>query len=153
MKENKNTKSTLIGEEVTNPSTPLHIRHGAKALISTPKRILLVKEQHLDGSSFWTFPGGGVNSDESVFDGLARELFEELRCWSLVNEAVTTVLYAHSSRQNAFSLYTIFECSLLSTPIPNDKEGILEYQWVSPTNLPPSTLPQVRHVLRENIIL
>lgn len=143
------TESASTGEEITNKGTQLHIRQGAKALISTIERVLLVKEQHADGSSFWTFPGGGAESGESLFDGLTRELFEELRCWSLINEAVTTVWYAHSSRQNTFSIYTVFDCALLSAPKPNRKEGILEYQWVSPTNLPSSTLPQVRYILHE----
>lgn len=149
----KLNKSTLTDTDSTDRGAQVHIRHGAKALISMSTRILLIKEQHADGCSFWTFPGGGVNPDEPVCDGLVRELAEELHCRPLIDEAVTTVWYAHSSLQNTLSIYTIFECSLLSDPTPNRREGVLEYQWVSPTDLPPSTLPQVRYTLRKNNIL
>lgn len=142
----------LTGEQRANQGDWVRIRHGTKAIISTSERVLLVREQHSDGSSFWTLPGGGMKSNESLFECLVRELLEELQCQFLIGETVTTVWYAHSGRQNIFSIYTVFECYLLSTPVPNGDEGILEYQWVSPTNLPPATLPPVRHLLQENII-
>lgn len=143
-------ESTSTSKDFTDQSTQSHVRYGAKALISTSTRILLTKEKHVDSSLFWTLPGGGVDQDESLVDGLRRELFEELQCRSFIDEPVTTIWYAHSSCQNTFSIYTVFECTLLSDPTPNRKEGILEHQWVSPTNLPASTLPQVRYILQEN---
>lgn len=134
-------------KEVAGQRSSIRIRRGSKALISTANRILLVKEQHTDGSLFWTLPGGGVESDELLHEGLIRELFEELQCRSLIHDRVATIWYAHSSHQSLFSVYTVFDCSLLSTPDPNEKEGILEYRWASPSSLPSNTLPQVRHML------
>lgn len=140
-------ESVAKEEEVANQRSSVQIRRASKAFVSTANQVLLVKEQHTDGSSFWTLPGGGVESDESLHEGLTRELFEELQCQSLIHDPVATVWYAHSSRQRMFSVYTVFDCSLLSTPDPNGKEGILEYRWVSPSSLPSATLLQVRHML------
>lgn len=146
----ESTESTAAHEGLIDRGAQVQIRRGAKALISTSKRVLLIKEQHADGSSFWTLPGGGVKDDESVFDGLGRELAEELHCQSIIDDAVTTFWYGHLSRQNTLSHYTVFACDLLSTPTPNRNEGVLEYRWVSPTDLPSPILPQVDHILREN---
>lgn len=136
-------------EHPISQSTSLQIRHGTKALITTSERVLLVREQHSDNSSFWTLPGGGMESCESLSACLAREVFEELHCQVMIDRPVGTIWYAHSSCQNTFSVYTVFSCYLLSSPVSNEKEGIIEYQWVSPTDLPSSTLPQVHHVLRK----
>lgn len=139
----------LTGEDRADLGRQLSIRRGTKALISMSRRVLLVKEQHADGSSFWTLPGGGVDSDESLVECLARELFEELRCYTLIDEPIATIWYAHLSSQYTFSAYTVFECSLLSTARSNGNEGIEEYKWVLPSDLPSSTLPQVRYLIRE----
>lgn len=138
----------MTTKELTNRRGSITIRHGTKALISTLGRVLLVEEQHTNGTTFWTLPGGGVEPGESFSEGLVRELFEELRCSTTIEEPVATLWYAHLSRQDTISVYTVVECSLLSTPAPNKQEGILDYQWVSPSDLPSSTLPQVRYLLQ-----
>jgi 8-oxo-dGTP diphosphatase len=127
---------------------PLHLRNGAKALISRSDRALLVQERHADGSGFWTLPGGGARDDESLSDALRRELLEEIGCRSRVTDPVTTFTYRHSSRENTYSIYTVFDCTLRSEPSPVRSEGILDYQWVATDELPSSTLPEVRRVLR-----
>lgn len=142
-------ESTLTSEDSADHGGFSHIRRGTKGIISTSRRVLLVKERHANGSSFWTLPGGGAEPDEPLVDCLARELFEELRCQSLIDQPLATIWYAHSSSQRTFSIYTVFECSLLSTPVPNTSEGICEYTWALPSNLPLSTLPQVRQLIQE----
>lgn len=144
------TESASTDEECADYGSHSYIRRGTKALVSTPERVLLVKEQHADGSPFWTLPGGGADPNESLVECLTRELFEELWCRALIDEPMATIWYAHSSSRCTFSVYTVFKCSLLSTPQPNSNEGICEYEWVSPSNLPSSTLPQVRHLIREH---
>lgn len=126
----------------------LHLRNGAKALISRSGHALLVQERHADGSRFWTLPGGGAGDDEPLPDALRRELVEEIDCRARVADPVTTFTYRHSSRENTYSIYTVFECTLRSEPSPVRSEGILDHRWVAPSEAPPSTLPQVRRVLR-----
>lgn len=150
MHEIERVESALTDEECADYGGHSYIRRGTKALVSTPGRVLLVKEQHANGSPFWTLPGGGADPDESLVECLTRELFEELGCRALIDEPVATIWYAHSSSQSTLSAYTVFECSLLSTPRPNGDEGIREYKWMSPSNLPSSTLPQVRQLIRNH---
>lgn len=150
MHEMEQIESTSTDEKRADYRGRPSVRRGAKALVSTPGRVLLVKEQHADGSPFWTLPGGGADPDESLVECLTRELVEELWCRALIDKPVATIWYAHSSSQSTLSVYTVFECSLLSTPRPNGDEGIRECKWISPSNLPSSTLPQVRHLVRDH---
>lgn len=131
----------------TSTSTTRTVREGAKALISTPRRTLLIKEQHSDGTPFWTLPGGGIRPDESPSNGLIREIVEELQCRPLITEEVAAFWYSHLTSKNRVTFYTVFESYLLSDPSANRKEGVLDWQWVSPDDPPVSTLPQVRYIL------
>ncbi|RQG96071.1 NUDIX hydrolase [Natrarchaeobius chitinivorans] len=123
------------------------IRAGAKARITTADCVLLVQERHADGSPFWTLPGGGVMPDESLTQGLRRELREELDCPITIGTPRETVWYAHASDTHTLTAYRIFDCYLLSDPRPNFAEGISDYQWVPRDAVPPTTLPQFRFVL------
>lgn len=124
--------------------TPVEIRHGVKGLVTSSGRALLVKERHADGTPFWTLPGGRANDGESLPAALRRELSEELNCRSVIDQQISAFWYAHLSRQNTCSVYSVFECGLLSPATPRGCEGILEHRWVTPDELPATTLPQVR---------
>jgi len=121
-------------------------RTGAKALVTGDRAVLLVRERHGDGSSFWTLPGGGVCAHETPAEGLRRELVEELDCRAQIDGRVSTFWYAHDSFDETVSVYTVFDCSLLSAPAPNPDEGVFESRWADPEDLPPATLPQVRYL-------
>jgi 8-oxo-dGTP diphosphatase len=131
------------------PSEPLagRLRHrrGAKALVTSDRSVLLVRERHADGTPFWTLPGGGVETHETPAEGLCREMREELRCPVHVGEAVSAFWYVHDSLDAGVSVYTVHPCSLLSTPVPNAAEGVAAARWVDVDALPPRTLPQVRY--------
>lgn len=132
----------------TAASLTTAIRPGAKAVVTSSSGTLLVKEQHDDGRTFWTLPGGGIEPGESPDTGLRRELREELRCDSVVGDAVSTFWYAHSSSPDTVSRYVVFACGLLSAVRPVRGEGILDAAWMEPAELPPTVLPQVRCLLR-----
>jgi len=136
------------GETLTGRFEP---RSGAKALVTGDRAVLLVREQHSDGTPFWTLPGGGVYAHETPMEGLHRELTEELDCGVHVSDRVSTFWYAHDSLDASVSVYTVFDCSLLSDPVPNPEEGVFEARWAEPAALPPATLPQVRY-LCENAV-
>lgn len=125
----------------------VHVRDGAKALVSRAGEVLLVKETHADGSPFWTLPGGGIAAGETAVEGLQRELEEEMRTRAMIHEPVTTFVYKHRSRRDTLSRYTVYDCSLDSDPEPNPREGILAHRWIDPMDPPGPTLPQVRWVL------
>lgn len=125
------------------------VRRGAKAMISSSSRVLLVRERHSDGRSFWTLPGGGVRPRESLVAGLRRELLEELRCDAVVGEPVAAFWYAHRCSVADASRYTVFSCAVDATVRPARSEGILAAKWVAPGRLPVGTIPQVRRLLQE----
>jgi 8-oxo-dGTP pyrophosphatase MutT (NUDIX family) len=131
-----------------SPEERVRLRPGAKALVASSDRCLLVEERHADGTPFWTLPGGGVQSHESPVAGLRREVREELSCRCLVGDRVTRHAYVHSSLESTVTLYTVFECRLLSEATPDPTEGVVSVRWVDPADPPPGTLPQVRQTLR-----
>jgi|GEM_PF-1712471 8-oxo-dGTP diphosphatase len=126
-------------------------RSGAKALVTSDRAVLLVRERHSDGTPFWTLPGGGVCDHEAPTAGLRRELAEELGCRARIDDPVSTFWYAHDSLAASVSVYTVFDCDLLTEPVPNPREGVFEAQWVAPGELPPATLPQVRYLCQGRV--
>lgn len=124
------------------------IRYGVKAFVSTGDRVLLVKEQHCNGEPFWTLPGGGLEPGESRVEGLRRELREELQCDVLVGDARATIWYAHRSPDRTSTSYRVYDCAIVSRPMPSTVEGVLDARWVPVETVPSRTLPQVRWLCR-----
>jgi len=131
------TQATVTGAPV------LRSRRGAKALVRSGSRVLLVRERHVDGSVFWTLPGGGVDQSESLREGLRRELMEELGCRSVVTDARGSFQYAHRSAPGTVSTYTVYETWLTDEPTPDRREGVTDYDWVDPADPPVGTLSGV----------
>jgi 8-oxo-dGTP pyrophosphatase MutT (NUDIX family) len=124
----------------------IHLRRGAKALVTTTDRVLLIKERHEDGSPFWTLPGGGIEHGESPPGTLRRELHEELCCATAITERCGRFWYAHHGT-DTLTRYVVFECALLSRPTPNRADGVVDARWARTDDLPPETLLPVRHLL------
>lgn len=127
----------------------LRVRRGAKALVRSADRVLLARERHADGGAFWTLPGGGAQSGESLADALRRELTEELRCEAVVEAERASVWYAHRSSAATLSRYTVFACSLTSAADPVRSERVVETAWVDPSEPPAGTLLWVQAVLAD----
>lgn len=124
------------------------LRIGAKALVRSGGRVLLVKERRTDGSCFWSLPGGGIKADESLPECLRREIREEVQCRSTVNDVVGACTYRHTSRP-ATSVYVVFETSLETEPEPNPNEAVVECAWFDPTDLPALTLDPMKGVVAD----
>jgi len=121
-------------------------RRGAKALVTSGRSVLLVRERHADGTPFWTLPGGGVEAYETPTEGLHRELVEELGCRGHVSDPLGAFWYVHDSLDDTVTVYTVFECALYEAPTANAGEGIVDARWVDAADLPARTLPQVRYL-------
>ena len=122
-------------------------RQSAKALLLADGDVLLVEERHSDGTPFWTLPGGGVESDETPTEGLARELREELDCSVSVDSELASLYYAHTGPEHTVSKWRVYRCHHQSRPSPNLRAGIVDAQWVTPSDIPPETLLPVRYLL------
>jgi 8-oxo-dGTP diphosphatase len=138
----------MSSQSVTSTQTTPQLRYGAKALVSTSDRVLIVKERHTNGGPFWTLPGGGRDAGESLTDTVHRELNEELRCRATVREPVASFWYAHSQSDLRFSQYTVFDCRLRSSVLPNVVEGVYDSRWIGPDQVPMTTLPQVKQLIQ-----
>ena len=143
-----NPSTTLRDGETARESGRYRYRTGAKGLVTSAAKVLLVRERHVDGQPFWTLPGGGVHPHEAPEDGLVRELREELHCRAHVGIPRAQFCYVHESLASTVSLYTVFDCALLSDPTPDRGEGIDDVGWFGPRTLPATTLPQVKHICR-----
>lgn len=126
------------------------VRRGAKALVASASRVLLVRESHADGRAFWTLPGGGARPRESLADAVRRELDEELGCIAVVDAPVSRFWYAHLSIPSTVSIYTVFDCAVAPDVQPVRSEGVFESRWIDPDRPPANTLPQVRQLLRDH---
>lgn len=126
------------------------LRIGAKALVTDHDRVLLIKERHGDGSTFWTLPGGGVERGESFPECLRREIEEEIRCRATIGETAGRYVYHHTS-QPTTTVYVIFDVTLWSEPEPNRTERILDYAWLEPTDLRSTTLDPVERFVERSV--
>ncbi|HEU5244061.1 MAG TPA: NUDIX hydrolase [Gaiellaceae bacterium] len=57
---------------------PLEPRIRVSAVLRWEGRVLLCRHEKSGRGEYWLLPGGGVNSGESLVDGLRRELAEEV---------------------------------------------------------------------------
>jgi 8-oxo-dGTP diphosphatase len=83
----------------TGPSSATFIHVAAAALIDERGRVLLQRrhtQTHQGG--LWEFPGGKLETGESVIDGLARELREELGVYPLEHRPLIRVRHQYSDR-------------------------------------------------------
>jgi 8-oxo-dGTP pyrophosphatase MutT (NUDIX family) len=109
---------------------------GARAMvIDGAGRIFLVKHSYVAG---WHLPGGGVETGETVFAALARELAEE------GNIAMTAPPVLHGvffnrlvSRRDHVALFIVREFRQDGAPQPNYE--IIEHGFFAPDALPDGT--------------
>ena len=96
------------------------------AVVEIEERFLVTCRQkgaHLEG--LWEFPGGKCDRDESLKDGLARELLEELDVATRIGEELFTTTHAYPDRSVELHF---FRCELLGEPRPQLGQ---EMRWVT----------------------
>ena len=138
--------SVLEGPEADLDFSVTH-RPGAKALARSPEGgVLLGEECRGDGSTFWTLPGGGLESGESHEACLCREVREELDSEATVGAPIAVCSYRHTSRPATRSRYIVFQCTI-DDPVPVRTEGVVGLRWVHPSSPPAGTLDPFRQLL------
>ena len=106
------------------------------AVVDIDGRLLVTCRQkgvHLEG--FWEFPGGKCDRDESLKEGLARELLEELDVAVRIGEELFTTTHAYPDRSVELHF---FRCELLGEPRPQLGQ---EMRWVTRQELAALEVP------------
>ena len=102
---------------------------GVAAVVIDPLgRVLLV--EHAYHPRFpWGLPGGWIDDDEDPQAAILRELEEELQ----LDARVMRVIHASKTVPNHIDL--AFQCEV-NSPVGQLSHELLDYKWVSPTDLP-----------------
>ncbi len=127
---------------------PDRVRAGAKVLCRQEGAVLLVQEEHEDGTPFWTLPGGGVHPGEPPWAAAQREVREELQCDVTGGDRVGQMWYRHRSKPATVTQYAVFAGTLVSSPAPNPDQGVRAYRWADVATPPVRTLSCVKGVLQ-----
>jgi len=104
------------------------------AVIERDDRRILIGQRHREDSSplKWEFPGGTVESGESLEQALARELREELQVTLLRAVPISQVEHRYADRRDSLSI-TFFAASILEPEVrPQPFESVA---WVLPREL------------------
>jgi 8-oxo-dGTP pyrophosphatase MutT (NUDIX family) len=97
---------------------------------NTDGKFLIVKPSY---KKCWEIPGGAVELDESPFQGLKREVEEELG-WELNNAELIHVEYQSNVDGKGDRFHFVFDGGIVDdykiSTIKLDKEELLEYRFV-----------------------
>ncbi len=108
---------------------PAHVMAGA--LFDEQGRVLLAQRppgKHLAGG--WEFPGGKLEPGEQRFDGLKRELYEELGIEVHSGEPLICYDHQYPDRLITLDLWLVTRYS----GVPYSREG-QTLQWIAVSNL------------------
>lgn len=120
---------------------------GVRAVIHDPaaNAVLLVRHTYVPG---WQFPGGGVETGETMLEALARELREEAEIGLTAPPLLRSVHFNRgASRRDHVALYLATSWERLGTKLP-DLE-IAEAGFFALDALPEAVSPATRRRLDE----
>lgn len=134
-----------LGQPHEKPDkVPIVWRPSAYALVSAGDQILMVEPVCTPG--FWTLPGGGVEPNEALLDGLARECREEVGQELMIEPQAPLYLGEHDfyfkwTDEYMHSLVLVFAATLASAKVdaeglvPPDPKEIKRISWLSLNDL------------------
>jgi 8-oxo-dGTP pyrophosphatase MutT (NUDIX family) len=119
---------------------------GVRAIVIDGQgRIFLVKHSYVEG---WHFPGGGVETGETLLEALARELVEEGNILLSATPRLHGVFFnKRISRRDHVALYIVREFSQDTAPQPNHE--IVEHGFFALSALPQDTSRAARARIAE----
>ncbi|WP_171636555.1 NUDIX domain-containing protein [Paenibacillus plantarum] len=115
------------------------VRNTAKAIIEYDNKLLFIKKKLDNVGVYYTLPGGGQESGETIEDTMLRECTEELNINADVKEMVCVREYISSNHEYSFlvkqvhAIEFIFRCSFGTedkiTHLQNDVAQI-GFEWI-----------------------
>jgi ADP-ribose pyrophosphatase YjhB (NUDIX family) len=111
-------------------------RVSCSALIERGGEYLMARRRDI---GLWNLPGGGMEAGETVDEGLAREVMEEIG----VTVRIVRLVGVYSKPQKNEIVLT-FLCKLVSEDEPTTSDEVSEVGWFRPDRLPTDTLPKHR---------
>jgi 8-oxo-dGTP pyrophosphatase MutT (NUDIX family) len=112
-----------------------------RGIIEKEGKLFCVRQKHSDGSinDFWCTPGGGLEPRESLYEGLKRELNEELG----VEPSIGTLLAIQQYQENQIEFLEFFFSienvdDYTSIDLENTSHGkqeLVEYDFIDPRNV------------------
>ena len=115
------------------------------AVIDAAGRVFLIKHGYVGG---WHFPGGGVETAETLMEALARELQEEGNIVMTARPPLHGVFFnRHASRRDHVALFVVREFRQDSAPAPNRE--IIAHGFFARDALPSDTSRATRTRIAE----
>lgn len=115
--------------------------HVAVGVVIDGSKILIAKRrQQSDHGGLWEFPGGKVESGETVYDALCRELKEEVNITVLSAEPFISVKHQYQQYNVLLDVWRVNDFS-------GDAKGVegQSVRWVDITELECFEMPEANH--------
>lgn len=141
---------TDTGEKSEQPDTAEKVekprfRIGVFAIIEREGRYLLAHRSDID---WWNLPGGGLEYDETLEAGLAREIREEVGVTIEIERLVGVY-----SKPRKREVVLTFLCHLTpNSPEPGTSDEVSNVAWFLPTEFPTNLLPKHRQRLDDALL-
>jgi len=105
------------------------------ALITRDSKLLVCQRRRDDTYALqWEFPGGKVESGESLAGALARELQEELGVSATIGKELFRT--SHRYRDSSTELVLIFLEAFVDPGVPLQNLVFERFEWTDPSSLP-----------------
>jgi len=116
---------------------------GVKCVVEFQGKILLARLSY--AHKLWTFPGGGVNRNESFCNAAIREVKEETGIDVMdVKEIGEYMNY----KEYKIDTVKCFGAKATNSIIEIDESEIIEAEWFEPEDLPDDRVRQVNNILK-----
>ena len=125
----------------------LRISAGVFFYSSTTDRFLFLLRNDARNSGFWGLPGGKMNADETLLDGIKRECLEEMQYFPKRGKLVPIQKFVN----NTFVYHTFF-CKVKHEFIPKLNQEHKGYCWVNYDSYPRPLHPGLFNTVNFDIV-
>jgi ADP-ribose pyrophosphatase YjhB (NUDIX family) len=119
----------------------------ARLLLQSDNKVLFLAQTPQNGGGY-SLPGGKVEGDEFLKEGLIRECFEEIDI-VLTKAALKMVFVLHKRLRSSNEIIFIFQATeWTGTPLVKETDKFKDYLWVETGKLPPTLNASLKAVFK-----